>query len=371
MRELLQRLPKAELHVHLRGAAPVETLLSLIARHGVDTVLAELSPLERDWYLAQPHLAAFVARRGAAGHSGHHTLFGYTGFEGFLATYSFVGRFVRTIDDFALLVEQTLASLAAQRIVYAEIMVSIPEYLRNGLRLPEMAEVLGAAAAEGPLAVGWIVDLVRDQGPEPGAKLVRELAGLGCPAIIGVTIGGGEHVVPARSFVEVFRLARECGFRLTAHAGEAAGPESVWSALRDLGVQRVGHGVRAAEDARLLELLSRQGTPFEICLTSNLRTGVVRDLESHPVRTFLERGIPVSLSTDDPTFFATNLVEEHLLLRELGVNEADLLEVLRNGFRHSFLPPAKRRELLAGFEHELEQARASGTPPRGGRSGGN
>ncbi len=182
-----------------------------------------------------------------------------------------------------------------------------------------------AVARYPDLEVGITVIAIRGHGGNMAKILLREVVGelagyhekLG---VVGFDIAGAERPFPPVLFKEAYALAREMGFRLTAHAGEDSGPENVWSAVDDLGVERIGHGVSAAKDRELLKRLARDKITLEVCLSSNLQTGAVEDLSRHPLRTFMEAGVPVTLASDNPTVSSTALTEEYLL----GIAQFDL-----------------------------------------------
>jgi adenosine deaminase len=171
-------------------------------------------------------------------------------------------------------------------------------------------------------------DLVRDTGPERAANTLAAIVEVATEADIrGITIGGSEQLYPPDLFVDAYSRARDAGLRLTAHAGEAAGPESVTAALDVLGVERVGHGVRSVEDPDLVERLVTEQTPLEVCPTSNIRTGVVSGWDQHPVGTLLDAGANVTISSDDPTFFHTSVADElRNVESRFGADPLDLTE---------------------------------------------
>lgn len=357
----IRTLPKAELHVHLLGAVPRETFSRLVEARPPARAL-EGAPERHRWMFDRfPNIREFIASGG----TGLEGLFRFSSFEQFLATYCFSGYFVKTRADLSLLVGGVLDALAAEGVVYAEITVSAREQMNQGIPLEEIAGCLEGASRHPSVRVGWIVDLVRDFGPEAALDLVRQVVGLRSPHIVGITIGGSEHRFPPELFEGAYRLAREAGLRLTAHAGEGLGPESVRGALDVLGAERIGHGVRAAEDPALLRRLAESGVSLEVCPTSNLRTGIYPFYAAHPLRLLHRAGIPVTLSTDDPTFFGTTLCAEYARLAEMGLTGSDLLAVAENGFRHAFLPEADKARYLDGLRRAwqgLEGSRLTGTP---------
>lgn len=347
--QLLPRLPKADLHVHLRGAVPPAVLVELLNRHGVENALRGVSDRHLALFESCLNLRPFLtARRWSEEEVSQ--LFHYESFDNFLLTFFFTGLFIRTLDDLRLLVRGMLDAFARQQVVYAEISVSAIEYVTRGLPLSQIVECLEEATQHPSVRVQWIVDLVRDFGPECALAQVQELIALRSPAVIGITLGGSEHRYPPGQFREAYAAAREHGLRLSAHAGEAAGPESVWEALRVLGAERIGHGVRAAEDPHLVAYLAEHRIPLEICPTSNLFTGVCSCYEAHPAKRLFDAGVPITINSDDPTFFRTTLADEYAHLQAMGFAVSEVWSLLRHGFRYSFLPEAERTTHLAAFD---------------------
>ena len=327
--------PKAELHLHLRGAMPAAFFAELVAKRPPQQALADAPDHHLALFRTSPHLE-HLAQGLLSPPEAADALFGFQTFPQFLTSYLFTSYFFRDIEDFRSLIIAVRDTLAAQNIVYAEVTVSLIEYIWRGLQLPEMIEVMDDTASDGEVRLRWIVDLVRDVGPEAALDLLKDCLACKSASICGITLGGSEHKVPAREFAEHYRLAQEHGLGLTAHAGEAMGPESVWDAVRSLGVNRIGHGVRSIEDPRLVEHLAENRIPLEICPTSNLKTGVYPSYAEHPVRRLYEAGIPISINTDDPSFFACTLNDEFQRLADLGFTEPELEQLVGNGFHQAF-----------------------------------
>jgi len=199
-------------------------------------------------------------------------------------------------------------------------------------------DAVSDAAAGSPVRVRWIFDAVRQFGPERAREVAELAAERVDRGVAAFGIGGSEGRGPALWFTEVFAFAKSAGLRLTAHAGETSGPESVWAALR-LGSERIGHGIAAARDPELIRHLRERDIPLEICITSNLATGVVRRLEDHPIRRLYDAGVPIVLNTDDPAMFGCTLVGEYQLAADrFGFSEAELRGLARNAFRYAFAP---------------------------------
>ncbi len=199
----------------------------------------------------------------------------------------------------------------------------------------------------------WIVDAVRHFGVEEAATVFRLAGELRAkyPSIVGIGIGGDEARGPAAAFREVYAEAKAAGLRLTAHAGESMGPESIWAAL-NLGAERIGHGLSAQHDAELLQVLATRQIPIEINVTSNVRTGCCPGFEAHPLREYFEGGLMVTLNSDDPPMFGSNLLEEYVLVqKQFAFSLEQMRELAANAVEASFLEPSRKLKLLAAIEH--------------------
>jgi len=302
-------LPKAELHLHLEGSATPDWM-------------GELAPEAS---------AAEIRER-----------FGFRTFTGFLECYKWIVEHLRGPEDYALLARRLLETLARQNVRYAEITLSAGVVIWKKQEFGLIYEAVRREAAKSAVEVRWNLDAVRHFGADHAmqvAKLAAERSGDG---VVSFGIGGDEERGPAEWFTEVYRFARASGLRLTAHAGETAGAESVWAALR-LGAERIGHGIRAVEDPALVRHLRDQNIPLEICISSNIATGVVASLREHPVRHLYDAGVPIVLNTDDPGLFATTLTREYeLAASKFGFSEAELDGIVENGFRYAFAPEGAR-----------------------------
>ena len=197
-------------------------------------------------------------------------------------------------------------------------------------------EAVREAARSSPVEVRWILDAVRQFGVEQAMRVAELAAERTDQGVVAFGIGGSEERGPAAWFTEVFAFAKQAGLRLTAHAGESMGPESVWAAL-ELGAERIGHGIASVQDADLMRHLRERDIPLEICITSNLVTGVVKRLKEHPIRRLYDAGVPIVLNTDDPAMFGCTLTDEYrLAARIFGFSETELRGIAENGFRYAF-----------------------------------
>ena len=282
MSDVFDRAPKVELHLHLEGAIPLPTLWELVDGYGDSGVQT---------------FDALASR------------FQYRDFPHFIETWWWMTGFLRTSADFSRAARAVASTLAEQNIIYAEASISPSDFARHGLSVGEVATAVRSGIDQvSGVVVGMIVDLVRDTGPETCMNTLEQVIDIADETgVVGITIGGSEHDFPPQLFRDVYRKADSAGLGLTAHAGEAAGSESVWAALRDLGVSRIGHGIRSLEDPELVDYLVQHQIPLEVCPTSNIRTGVVESWDRHPVFDLIERGVRVTINSDDPLFFDCSL----------------------------------------------------------------
>jgi len=334
--QFISSLPKAELHVHLEGSVEPDTLWELAVR--------QQSPL------------------AARGRGAVDALYATQSFADFIEAFKTVCLHLRTPEDYELVTCHVLRRLAAQNVRYAEIILSAGVMLWKGQDIAAMFAGVEAGAhraqRESGIRVQWIFDAVRHlrHSIEQAWQVARAAADLRHRGVIGIGIGGDEAGGPAERFREVFAFARREGLRLTAHAGETVGPESIWDALRALGAERIGHGLTAGKDKQLLTYLADKGIPVEICLTSNVRTGGVKELSEHPLRRYFDQGVHVSLHSDDPALFGTTLNREYLLAHQaFGFTRDELRRLAMNSFEAAFLPPEEKQSYLAAFAEQAKR----------------
>jgi len=266
----------------------------------------------------------------------------------------------REEGDVRFLIEDARAYLKRNNIVYAEVHFAPSAFLRSGQRFDRLISVLeeGAAALEKDgLLVRYLIDVSRTFGFDNAMRNLELTLDHRIPAIIGIGLGGQEAGGPARDFAAVFERARAAGLRVVAHAGEAVGPESIRDAVEILGAERIGHAVSAILDPSVMHLLDRLRVPLEMCPTSNLFTGhFARTLQTHPIGPFFERGLRVTVNTDDPTIFGVDLVDEYARLVSGGIfDEARTLRLLKNGIYATFQPPDAQDRMWAAARRVIEQ----------------
>ena len=329
-RELPQEiaaLPKAELHLHLEGSIRPAIAGALAARHGV--VLLEDE----------------VRRRYA-----------YSDFTAFIEAFKWVTSFLRDPSDFALVVSDLAGQLLAQKVIYAEITLSVGVMLLR--KQDPQANFEAILAAVEPferkgLRLNWIFDSVRQYGASLASQVVGWAKQCNSPRIVAFGIGGDEHSIATKEFQDVYNQASQYGLHRLIHAGEVGGPEKIREAIELLDAERVGHGIAAIHDLALMDLLADRRIALEVCPASNLRTGALArqlpkkapSIRQHPLPQLLRHGIPVVLSTDDPSMFQTTLSDEYRNAQNMGLSEKELAELVSNSFAYSFLSPEERARL--------------------------
>ncbi|HLJ91796.1 MAG TPA: adenosine deaminase [Gemmataceae bacterium] len=324
-----EQIPKVELHLHLEGAIPHDVLWELLQKYGGDPAI--------------PTKDALAAR------------FAYRDFSHFLDMWTWKNGFLRQYEDFEFIAAAVAKDLAGQNIRYVEAFFLPSDFLPAGLEPEPLTEAIRSGLRRVPeVEVTLVADLVRDYGPDTAQRTLPCLSEVQSLGVVGIGIGGSEHKFPPEPLAPVYQQARNLGFQTSAHAEEAAGPESIWGAIRSLAVDRLGHATRAVKDPNPVAHLAKKRIPLELCVLSNVRTGVVPDVARHPARLYYEAGIPLSINTDDPKMFGTSLADEYgTLHRYLGFSRQDIQSLVEQGIETSWLPEARKGELLAQFRVEF------------------
>lgn len=332
IRQFIRELPKAELHLHLEGTVLPTTLVELSRRHDKTPIpLAEAEALYR-----------------------------FTDFSGFMLAFKAVTGQLVNPEDYELAAWRMLEQLAAQGVVHAEVYISVGViyFWRN--HDPHVFEPIFAGLERARLrgerelgvTVYWIFDAVRHFSVEEAARVFRKAAELRSthPSIIGIGLGGDERRAGSEPFRALYAEAREAGLRLTNHAGETTGPEAIWEALA-IGSERLGHVLSAADDPALVEELKKRSIALELNPTSNLRTGVCKQFAAHPLRQYFDAGLLVTLNSDDPAFFGSDVANEYLLAHtEQGFTRDELRRLAANSIRASFLSATEKSAWLRRVE---------------------
>ena len=340
--KFIQSLPKAELHLHLEGSVDPATLSDLSRRHNTPI------PPENNNYGKSPDSGRVLSEADV------RALYQYQDFTGFMMAFKAVTERLRTPEDYELITYRLMQRLAAENVLHAEVYVSVGVVLWRGFDFDAMFEGLERGRQRGERDFGtsllWIFDAVRHFGAEAAEKVVDKAIHFRERDVVGIGIGGDERRGPAEWFRAAYARAKRHGLRLTAHAGETAGPESIAASLDILGTERIGHGLSAVQSPELMRRLAQEQVPIEICLSSNVRTQCCASLEQHPMKEYVDAWMMVTLNTDDPTMFGTSLAREYQLAQEtFGFSDGQLREFAKNSFRASFLSEERKREFLAKF----------------------
>lgn len=325
---LIDRLPKAELHVHLEGSVEPELALSLARRHGLGLPGAE---------------------EGAEGLRRHYK---FQDFGQFVRLYLAISACLQEAEDFAAIAVDLARKLASEHVRYAEVTFTPMTHVARGVApevvLAGLAEGRARAREQHGVELAWVFDIVRHLFDQGAPTLELALRGQK-DGVIGLGFAGPESPKwPTAPYRPIFARARAAGLRSLPHAGEMDGPASVWSALEDLQADRIGHGVRSLEDPALVEALRERQIPLEVCPTSNLGIGLFPRLAAHPLPALLDAGIELSLASDDPPMFATSLCEEYRrCAAAFGWDAATIARLAANSVRHSNMSEDAKARLLA------------------------
>lgn len=330
--DFILRLPKAELHLHLEGTILPSTLVELSQRH-------DAQPLT----LAQAE-----------------ALYQFCDFTGFIEAFKAVTRLLTGPEDYELAAWRMMERLAAQGVVHAEVYISVGVIYMWRNHDPACFEPIFAGLEQARergrqelgISVYWIFDAVRHFSVPEAERVFQKAAELRAefPAIIGIGLGGDERRCGSAPFAALYEMARSAGLRLTNHAGETTGPAAIREALA-IGSERIGHALSAIDDPALVEELKARNTPLELNPTSNVRTGVCPSFAAHPLRRYFDLGLLVTVNSDDPAFFGSDLASEYRLAHsEQGFTRDELRQLAANSLRASFLPDAEKAAWIKQIE---------------------
>ncbi|MBV8638557.1 MAG: adenosine deaminase [Candidatus Eremiobacteraeota bacterium] len=297
-------LPKIHLHCHLEGTLQAETFVELTRRYGIST--------------------RYVPGGDVSGPTDPSDVYRFENFQEFLFTFAAVSRALARPDDYARLAREFVADALAQNVVYGELFISpsVWSYFNPNIDVhATIRSIVAELNAVHGAAFALIVDVTRNFGAESAMRTARLAADLAGEGVIGIGLGGDEARYPAPLFGEAFAFARAQGLNVVAHAGEAAGAQSVRDAVEILGAQRIGHGIRALEDPAVMDLLRDRLVPLEICPTSNFLTGAASRERPHPLRELDAAGLVIAIDADDPTLFGTSISQEYACVaQDMGMD---------------------------------------------------
>ena len=323
-------LPKAELHVHHVGSASPRAVAELAVRYEASTPVPADEALLTDYFT-------------------------FTDFRHFVEVYLSVVDLIRDAEDIWTLTYEVARDLAAQSVRYAELTLTPYSSVIRGIPATAYCEAVEdarhRAEADFGLALRWCFDIPGEAGV-PSADLTLDVALTNRPdGLVSFGLGGPEIGVPREQFAPHFARARAAGLHSVPHAGESTGPETIWQAINHLGAERIGHGIAAVRDPKLLAYLAAHRIPLEVCPTSNVRTRSVPSLGEHPLPALVAAGVPVSINSDDPAMFSTTLCNEYLVAAGLlGLDRTGLADLAKAAVHASFLDARGKSGLLAEID---------------------
>jgi adenosine deaminase len=332
--EFAQRMPKAELHVHLEGSILPKTLFELAIRNGIQLPAEDEAGLEQ--------------------------IYQFKDFGQFLDTYMLISNCLRTVDDYRLIAYEFGKECARQNIRYAEVTFTIETNSRlSGLPWQEILGGLNAGREQAYKESGvwwqWVFDIVRNL-PDTQAQVLEICLAARENGVVALGLGGMEDGFPPALFIKTFQKAERENLHRVPHAGEISGTQSIWSAINLLHAERIGHGVRSVEDPKLLEYIREKQIPLEVCPTSNVCLKVYPDYAHHPIRQLWDAGLLISLGSDDPPMFSTDLNQEYQnLVKYYHFSQAELEQISLNGIRASFLSQGEKERLEQEFKLEFKR----------------
>lgn len=315
----LRAMPKAEIHVHIEGATDAQTFYQMAQCNQVELPTASLE----EW----------------------KAFFEFRSFEHFIEVYTAAVECLQTPDDYALMIEKFFKRQAEQNILYTEAFLSasfLTQKFEDEAILNAIAQGVEAGKTKYGVQVNLIPDIAREIPNSQTRVLEFVLKGKKRGLFIGLSVGGLEIGYPPQLFTQTFAQARSSGLRVVAHAGEVVGAQSIWGALDSLQVERIGHGIRCLEDAKLVEELRQRQIPMEISPQSNYRLGVVGDDRPHPIRQMVDAGLYCTVNSDDPAMFSTSLLNEYVILASQGFSWEELWQLNLNTLEAAFLNESEK-----------------------------
>lgn len=331
LHQFVRSIPKVDLHLHLLGSTPLDTLVSLLQEHpaGIAGIPTTKDELQR--------------------------LYDFRDFDDFIRVYELVARVVDRPEAVERLVVDIGRGLSDDGVRYAEVTVTPYTSMLVGLGPDALAEALSTSRElvhrSSGVRLNWVYDFPGDLGARAAAETLGYALRYPPEGLVGFGVGGPEVGVGRGQFAPLFKKAREAGLKSLPHAGEAAGPRSVWSAIHDLGADRIGHGISAVEDPQLLEYLAKHAIPLEVSVSSNVATRVVPRIDSHPLPRLVDHGLTVTLCTDDGPMFRTNLTREYLIANDVfGYGPRELMWFARNAILAAYCS----EDVKVGLLQELE-----------------
>ena len=332
IKQFLRDIPKTEIHLHLEACLSKDSLKKLLLKNNI--IISE-----------EDFEQKFV----------------FSDLNGFIQLFFFIQSAIKDESDFSILIDSLGQYMKKDNIIYTEVYLAPTKFLQNGLDFEKIIEniiqSIRVIKAQEDRDIKLLIDVSRTFGKDNALNNLNRVLKLNYTEVIGIGLGGAELLGPAKDYEEVFKIARQAGLRVVAHAGEDDGPWSVWDAIKYLKVERIGHGTSAIQDPDLMKYVRDNKIPFEVCITSNIFTGkYVREEENHPVRQFYDSGIIVTLNTDDPEIFDVRLSDEYLKLYDkLNFSVEEIIEIVKNSVLATFNP--NKEELWYHMKREIDKLR--------------
>ena len=336
-KKILYSVPKTEIHLHLEGIASVDTIWSLIQKHKLN--IPGIKNRED------------IIKR-----------FQVKNLNDFIDLFlNVIQNCFREEIDFTLLMDDARNYLKRNNIIYSEIFFAPTKFVMNGFSFDKMMEYLDQSAKnikdqEG-IDIKFLIDVSRGFGAENAMNNLDLTLKHKKPSVIGIGLGGAESMGPAKDYKKVFKKAKKEGLKIVAHAGEDVGPESIWSGIRDLKISRIGHGISAIQDEKLMKYLEKTQIPLEICPMSNIFTKkYVSSYKDHPIKSFYNRGLFVTVNTDDPAIFGLELIDEYLNLLENGIfTLSEIFDLIKKNLYATFLTDKEKDIIWEKMQKVINQ----------------
>ncbi|MBP5601811.1 MAG: adenosine deaminase [Treponema sp.] len=327
-KSFIKSVPKAELHIHIEAVITLAGIRKMYKnRFGKEMTKEEQT-----------------------------ALFSYNDLNGFIQAFLKVQDLFVSEKDFNVVFKELEKYLVRNGIDYCEAFFAPTAFLKKGFNYEKMVEIfhkqIKRIKEKDGITIKLLMDVSRTFGCENAMKNYELLKAYPCEDIIGIGLGGAEAKGPAKEYAPVFQLAKKEGWRVVAHAGEDVGPESIWDSINYLKAERIGHGVTASQDQKLLDELTKTKLPIEICITSNTFTKkVVKQACYHPVRKYYDDGIMVCINTDDPVFFKTTMLDELWIChKSLNFTMDEIKQLIKNSYISSFMSDADKKKALAAVD---------------------
>lgn len=336
-RELIEKLPKTDLHVHLDGSVRLQTIIDLANEFGIKLPTTDVEELRK----------LIVC--------GDHTV----SLDDYLRGFDIVNLVLQNKEGLRRAAYELAEDAARENVRYMEVRYSPILHTHGGLKLTDISQAVIDGLKKGErdfgIQTGVIICGIRNMDPTTSLKLAELAIAFKNKGVIAFDLAGGEYNHPAKDHKDAFDLALRNNLNITIHAGEAYGPESIHQALHYCGTHRIGHGTRLVEDGDLLNYVNDHRIPLEICIKSNLHTKAVKNIKSHPIDFYIDYGLRVTINTDNRTISDTTVTDEYMLaIDKLGLDYATVKNVILNGFKSAFLPYKDRVRLINTTLKEIE-----------------